>query len=86
VRHTSLDRVQRIRALQKRWDRLRSALDELLDKRGADMCDAPGGATGILCKDYKGQTADRLVAKIDPGVISLASELRANHQKKLNKS
>jgi hypothetical protein len=36
-----------------------------------------GGATGLLCKDYKGKEADQLVTKIDPGVMALSAELRA---------
>ena len=32
----------------KRWDRLRSGLDLILDQRGVDMADIPGGASGLL--------------------------------------
>jgi hypothetical protein len=46
-------------ALQKRRDRLRAGLDPILDQRGADMDDLPGGASGLLCWDYKGREADR---------------------------
>ena len=46
-------RNNRVLTLQKRWDRLRDALERLLDERGADMAEIPGGSTGILCKDYK---------------------------------
>jgi hypothetical protein len=41
------------------------------------MAEIPGGATGLLCKDYKGNEADRLVTRIDTGVIALSAELRA---------
>jgi hypothetical protein len=41
-------------ALQKRWNRLRAGMEPILDQRGADMVDVPGGARGILCRDYKG--------------------------------
>ena len=58
----------RVAALQKRWDRLRAGLDLILDQRGADMADIPGGASGLLVRDYKGKEADRLVTRIDPGV------------------
>jgi hypothetical protein len=51
------NRNVRVAALHKRWDRLSKAFDELLDQRGADMADIPGGATGLLCKDYKGKEA-----------------------------
>jgi hypothetical protein len=35
--------------------------DLILDQRGADMADLPGGASGLLVRDYKGKEADRLV-------------------------
>src|SRR5260370_1393375 len=71
------NRNVRVAALQKRWDRLSKAFDELLDQRGADMAEIPGGATGMLCKDYKGKDADQLVTKVDTGVLAMSAELRA---------
>jgi hypothetical protein len=53
-------RTSRVAALQKRWNRLRAGLDLILDQRGADMADLPGGATGPLVRDYKGEEADRV--------------------------
>jgi hypothetical protein len=53
-------RSARVLALQKRWDRLRDALERLLDERGADMIEIPGGSTGILCRDDKGKEADHV--------------------------
>jgi hypothetical protein len=41
-------RNARVAALQKRWDRLRSALDLILDQRSSDMVDLPGVARGLL--------------------------------------
>jgi len=72
-------RNARLTALQKRWDRLRSALDLLLDQRGADMADIPGGASGILYRDYKGTTG-QMVTRIDPGVVSLVGTLLAHER------
>jgi hypothetical protein len=46
-------RNARVTSLQKRWDRLRDALVLVLDERGADMAEVPGGASGLLCRDYK---------------------------------
>ena len=46
-------RNSRIAALQKRWDRLRSGLELVLDQQGADMADLPGGTRGLLVRDYK---------------------------------
>jgi hypothetical protein len=71
-------RNSRIAALQKRWARLRAGLGLILDQRGADMVDIPGGASGMLCRDYKGKEADRLVTRVDPGVVSLVAELRGH--------
>jgi len=48
-------RNARVRALQKRWDRLRAGLELILDQRGADMADLPGGASGALVRDCKGR-------------------------------
>ena len=41
-------RNARVAALQKRWDRLRASLDLILDQKGADMADLPGGTSGML--------------------------------------
>jgi hypothetical protein len=73
-------RNARVAALQKRWDSLRAGLDLILQQRGADMADVPGGASGLLVRDYKGKEADRLVSRIDPGVVSLLAELRGHER------
>ena len=44
----------------------------------ADMAEVPGGASRLLARDYKGKEADRLVVRIDPGVVSLGAELRGH--------
>ena len=44
------------------------------------MADLPGGASGILRRDYKGRRADPLVTRIDPGVASLVAELRGHER------
>src|SRR5450756_257491 len=41
-------------------DSLRWNLDLILDQRGADVADLPGGASGLLARDFKGKEADRL--------------------------
>ena len=33
----------------------------------SDMADLPGGASELLCRNYKGKEADWLVTRIDPG-------------------
>jgi hypothetical protein len=74
-------RNSRVAALQKRWDRLRAGLDLILDQWGAGMADIPGGASGSLVRGYKGKEADRLVTRIDPGVVSLVADLRGHERK-----
>jgi hypothetical protein len=39
------------------------------------MADLPSGASGLLVRGYTGKEADRLVTRIDPGVVSLVAEL-----------
>ena len=73
-------RNARVAALQERWDRLRAGVDLILRQRGAEMADVPGGASGLLVRDYKGKKADRSVSRIDPGVASLLAELRAHER------
>jgi len=34
----------------------------------------------LLVRDYKGNKADRLVTRIDPGVVSMVAELRAHER------
>jgi hypothetical protein len=58
-------------------DSLRWNLDLVLDQRGTHMADLPGGASGMLCRDYTGKEADRPVMRIDRGVVSLVAELRS---------
>jgi hypothetical protein len=39
------------------------------------MVDVPGGASGLLVRDYKGKEADRLVTRISHGVALLVAGL-----------
>jgi hypothetical protein len=45
-------RNARVATLQKRWDWLRARLDLIIDLRGADVADLPGGASGLLVRGY----------------------------------
>jgi hypothetical protein len=67
--------------LQKRWDRLRAGLDLVLAQRGADMGRFAGGANGLLARDYKGKNAERLVTRIDPGVVPLVARTARGHER-----
>jgi hypothetical protein len=60
-------RANRIAALEDRHRRLQMIVDE----RGAEMAgETPGGASGLLCRDYKGKNADTAVYKVDTGLLS----------------
>jgi hypothetical protein len=72
-------RNARVQALQNRWDRLRAGLDLILQQRGADMADVPGGASGLLVREYR-KEADRLVTRIDSVAVSLVAELRGRER------
>jgi hypothetical protein len=47
-------RNARVAALQKCWDGLRASFDVILDQRGPDTADLPGGASGLLVRSYAG--------------------------------
>jgi len=70
----------RIEALQDRWNKLRRGVEQLIEERGANMINVPGGRSGLLCRDYKGKDADRAVYRVDNGLVALLGELRA-HEK-----
>jgi hypothetical protein len=73
-------RNARAAAVQKCWGRLRAGLDLISQQRGADTAGVPGGESRLLVGDSKGKEADRLVARIDPGVVSLVAELRGHER------
>ena len=73
------NRNARVQALQDRWQKLRARLDLILEERSRDMADLPGGASGLLTRDYKGNTG-RMVTRVDSGIVALLSELRAHEQ------
>jgi gamma-glutamyl phosphate reductase len=54
-----ISRNARVQALQERRDYLRASLDLILNQRGADMADLPGGTSGVLVRDCKRKRADR---------------------------
>jgi hypothetical protein len=44
------------------------------------MAEMPGGESGMLVRGYKGKEADRLVTRIDPGVVSPVAGLRGHER------
>jgi hypothetical protein len=45
-----------------------------------DIADFPSGASGLRVRDYKGRKGDRLMTRMDPGVVSLVAELRGHER------
>jgi hypothetical protein len=67
-------REKRIEELDDRRRRMKLIIEE----RAAEMAgECPGGASGLLARDYKGKDADRTIYKVDTGLLS---ELR-EHEK-----
>ena len=67
----------RLQALNERWNRLRSALERLLTERAIDMANVPGGASGLLCREFKGKGGEKETWRVDAGLVALLAELRA---------
>ena len=42
----------------------------LIEARALEYSDHPGGATGLLVKDYRGKNAEREIWKFDAGLMS----------------
>jgi hypothetical protein len=52
----------------------------ILDQRGADMAEVPGGAGGLLVRDSKGKEATAEVYRIGPGVVAGRRDLRGHER------
>jgi len=76
------NRNARVVALQERRDRLRAGLDLVIDAR----CGHGRSASGMLVRGYKAKKANRLVTRIDPGVVSLVADLRGHEQQAAEES
>jgi hypothetical protein len=70
-------RNARVQALQDRWSMLRADLASLKAERAAAMADVPGGKTGLIVRQYQCGALALPVYKVDTGLLSLLSELRA---------
>ena len=43
----------------------------IIDERAVEMAgETAGGASGLLCRDYKGKDADRAIYKVDTGLLT----------------
>jgi hypothetical protein len=59
------DRNARVGILQDLVDRMRKVIEE----RGAEMADVPGGSSGLLVKTYKGKEAATAVYRFDAALV-----------------
>ena len=59
------DRNARVGLLQDLVDRIRKVIEE----RGDEMADVPGGSSGLLVKTYKGKNAQTPVYKFDAALV-----------------
>jgi len=59
------NRNARVSLLQDLVDRMRRVIEE----RGAEMADVPGGASGLLVKTYKGKDAETAVYRFDAALV-----------------
>jgi hypothetical protein len=41
----------------------------IIEERGAEMADVPGGSSGLLVKTYKGKDADTAVYRFDAALV-----------------
>src|ERR1700694_3557030 len=59
-------RSARVQVLQNRLDRMR----HLIEARALEDRDHPGGATGMLVKDYRGKNAEQEIWKFDAALVA----------------
>ena len=59
------NRNARVGLLQDLVERMR----RLIEERGAEMADVPGGSSGLLVKTYKGKDADSVVYRFDAALV-----------------
>jgi hypothetical protein len=65
VQRQITDRNARVGILQDLVDRMRKVIEE----RGAEMADVPGGSSGLLVKTYKGKEAATAVYRFDAALV-----------------
>lgn len=59
-------RTWRVEVLQNNFNRMR----RLMEARAIEYCDHPGGATGLLVKDYRGKNAEQEIWKYDGALVT----------------
>ena len=59
------DRSARVQILQDTLDRLR----QVITTRASEHSDHPGGATGMLVRDYRGKNAEKEIWRFDAALV-----------------
>ncbi|MGO9257915.1 MAG: hypothetical protein ACLQU1_16620 [Bryobacteraceae bacterium] len=65
------ERSARVQILQDQLNRLL----RLIEARASEYSDHPGGATGLLVKDYRGKNAEREVWKFDAALVAQINQV-----------
>ena len=81
LQHTIADRRKRVGLLESRRQKLQDGFDRIIAERGIDMAAIPGGASGLLARQFKqigaGEKTEKVEEyKIDPGILAISQELR----------
>jgi hypothetical protein len=65
------ERNARVQILQDQLNRMR----RLIEARASEYSDHPGGATGLLVKDYRGKNAEQEVWRFDAGLVAQINQV-----------
>jgi hypothetical protein len=81
IQYTIADRRKRVALLESRRQKLQDGFDRIIAERGMEMAGVPGGASGLLARQYKqigaGEKTEKVEEyKIDPGILAISQELR----------
>ena len=81
IQHTIADRQKRVGLLERRRRMLQEGFERIIRERGGEMAGVPGGASGLLARQFKqigsGKDVEKVEEyKIDPGILAISQELR----------
>lgn len=81
IQHTIADRQKRVGLLERRRHILQEGFDRIIRERAGEMAGVPGGASGLLARQFKqigsGEFAEKVEEyKFDSGILAISQELR----------
>ena len=81
LQHTIADRTKRVGLLERRRRILQEGFERIIRERAGEMAGVPGGASGLLARQYKqigaGENAEKVEEyKFDGGILAISQELR----------